>query len=272
MMIDPSATATLVTAVALLGLLTGSFLNIVICRVPAGKSLLLGSACPHCDSRIKLWQSIPVFGWLALRGRCGSCTAPISLRYPLVEVGTALAFAGVAVWWLVIPAAWPVLAAYLFLMAVTVVLACIDLNTFKLPNVIVLPAICVMGALLAITAVLSGDYQSLIRALIGSAVLTGFYGLLWWVWPGGMGFGDVKLAALLGLALGWIGWGALAVGSFSAFMLGGIMSGLIMRAEKGGRKARFPFGPWMLLGAWGGIFTGEQLTGWPVVLGLLGNG
>lgn len=252
------------------GLLIGSFLNVVIYRVPAGKSLLPSSRCPRCDAAIRPWQNIPVLSWLLLRGKCARCHTRIPIRYPLVELGTAVFFSVVTLWWLstataeTLSAVATQLAAYLFLAAVSVALALIDIDTFRLPNAIVVPSFAVLALLFTSSAALGEPWSQLGRALVGAALLTVFYGLLWFFWPGGMGFGDVKLAAVLGLALGWLGWGSFVVGAFAAFVCGGVFGVVLMALGKAGRKSRVPFGPWMLLGCWVGIFAGEELASWYV--------
>lgn len=252
------------------GLLIGSFLNVVVYRVPAGASLVPGSRCPNCDTAIRPWQNVPVLSWLVLRGKCAACKAPISLRYPLVEAGTGLAFAVTAWWWLNQgEIVWPsvtssllMLLAYLFLAAVSIALGLIDLDTSRLPDVIVLPSLLIFVVLAVAATVFGADPSSLGRATIAGGALALFYGLLWFFWPGGMGLGDVKLAALLGFALGWLGWGELFVGAFAAFVLGGIFSMLLILLKRAGRGTRIPFGPWMLLGAWLGIFSGAGVATW----------
>ena len=262
-----------VTLAGLFGLLLGSFLNVVTYRVPAGKSLLPSSRCPNCDAAIKPWQNVPVLSWIALRGRCASCKARISLRYPLVELGTGLTFAGIAWWWLGnnwvnqhgLTSAVLQLVALLYLAAVSIALALIDLDTFRLPNAIVLPSLVVLLTLLAAASVFAADgslWWPLARAAIGALALALFYAALWFFWPGGMGLGDVKLAAVLGLMLAWFGWGTLIVGAFAAFVFGGVFGVALVIAGRGGRKSRIPFGPWMLLGAWFAIFAGELLANW----------
>lgn len=262
-----------VTLAGLFGLLLGSFLNVVTYRVPAGKSLLPSSRCPNCDAAIKPWQNVPVLSWIALRGRCASCKARISLRYPLVELGTGLTFAGIAWWWLGnnwvnqhgLTSAVLLLVALLYLAAVSIALALIDLDTFRLPNAVVLPSLVVLLTLLAAASVFSVDgslWWPFARAAIGALALALFYAALWFFWPGGMGLGDVKLAAVLGLMLAWFGWGTLVVGAFAAFVFGGVYGVALMLAGRGSRKSRIPFGPWMILGAWFGIFVGEPLASW----------
>lgn len=286
-------TVFLIVVAGVLGLLIGSFLNVVAYRVPAGISLMRESRCPHCDARIKPWQNVPVVSWIALRGRCANCTARISARYPIVEAVTGVAFA-VVTWWgiavyegalgMTLPTylaspAWDgvveaaelwalplVVVAYLYLAAISIVLTLIDLDTHRLPNSIVLPSYVVAGILFTAAAWLTGDWFSLLRAGIGMAVLYTFYALLRLIRPGGMGGGDVKLAGVIGLYLGWLGWGALAVGAFAAFLWGGIFGIALIALRRAGRKSRIPFGPWMILGAWTGVFAGEPVGRWYVEL------
>lgn len=258
----------------LLGLLIGSFLNVVVYRVPNGISIAHPpSACPGCGETIQARDNVPVLSWLVLRGRCRTCGGTISLRYPLVELGTALAFIGVTIWVVVALGSSSVrfsgsivggalfLVAYLYLAAITVALALIDLDTKKLPNKIVLPSYLVGGVLLAVSAVLTGDLGAFGRALIGMAALWGFYFLLSVFSRGGMGYGDVKLAGVLGLYLGYLGWSELIVGAFAAFLLGGLFSIGLLVARRVGRKSGIPFGPWMLAGAWVGILFGAPIAG-----------
>jgi len=247
-----------------LGLVIGSFLNVVIWRVPRGLSIVSPpSACPKCAASIRRRDNIPVLSWVVLRGRCRDCDAPISRRYPLVELGTAALFVLVV---LRFDAGWPTLA-YLYLAAIAVALALIDLDVHKLPNAIVLPAYGVGLALLALASWGTGDWGALVRALIGSAALFAFYFLTVLVYPAGMGFGDVKLAGVVGLFLGWLGWGALIVGAFGAFLLGGVFSIALLVSGRATRKSGIPFGPWMLLGAAVGVAVGERL--WADYLSLM---
>src|SRR5690606_25443495 len=115
------------------------------------------------------------------------------------------------------------------------------------------------GVLLAVAGILPADYDSLIRAGIGTAVMFVAYFLMAIAYPGGMGFGDVKLAGVLGLFLAWLGWGELLVGAFAAFVLGGVFSIILLALRRAGRKSGIPFGPWMLAGAWVGIFLGDSI-------------
>jgi len=248
--------------VTVLGLLVGSFLNVVVWRVPRGESVVSPpSACPRCGARIAWYDNLPVVSWLVLRGRCRRCHEPISVRYPLVEAGTGILF-GLVAWHFGISWTTP---AYLYLAAISVALALIDIDTKRLPNAIVLPAYPVALALLTLASWNPGgepDWAALLRAVIGAAILYAVYFVTVLVYPAGMGFGDVKLAGVLGLYLGWYGWGALFVGWFAAFLFGGLFAVGLLVIGRAGRKSGIPFGPWMLLGAAVGIVAGQQLTEW----------
>jgi len=269
--------AFMLTVAGLLGLVIGSFLNVVVSRVPARIPLTRESRCPHCGARVRWWQNMPVISWVILRGRCASCAAHISVRYPLVELATGIAFVGVT--WLVLGrsmtettgagptagtgATWSaalVLIALLYFAAVSIVLTLIDLDTHRLPNSIVLPAYPIALLLVASASVLSGDVDAFVRALVGMAALYAFYFLLRLIRPGGMGGGDVKLAGVVGLYLGWTGWGALLVGAFAAFLLGGIVSLCLLATRRASGSTAIPFGPWMILGCWVGIVAGEAMS------------
>lgn len=242
----------------LLGLIIGSFLNVVIYRVPAGLSVVRPrSACPSCQTPIRSGDNIPVVSWLALRGKCRRCKAPISVRYPLVEATTGLLFAATTWWGLVtVPALLP---ALLYGVAVGVALFLIDVDTKRLPDAIVLPSYPVLAALLALAGVLSGQWP--VATVAGSA-------LVWWsvfylpykaTKGRGMGFGDVKLAPLLGAVLGVFGWGPALVGLMASFVFGVLVSIVLMRLGRAGRKSKIPFGPFMLLGTAFGVIAGDSV-------------
>jgi leader peptidase (prepilin peptidase)/N-methyltransferase len=266
--------------IGLFGILIGSFLNVVIYRVPLGKSIVSPpSACTQCAHEIKAYDNIPLVSWLLLRGQCRNCGTRISARYPLVELGTGVVFFAVSL--LFAPAilgaatvsaaiaASLVLVAFLYLAAVSVALALIDIDVRRLPNAIVLPSYVVALALFTSASVLTGDYSGLIRAAIAMAALALAYFLMAIIRPGGMGLGDVKLAGVIGIYLGWIGWGPLAVGAFGAFILGGVYALVLILSRRATRKSGVPFGPWMLAGAWLGIAAGTSIfTGYLSLFGL----
>ncbi len=241
----------------LIGLVIGSFLNVVIWRVPRGESIVSPpSACPKCGQEIRPYDNIPVVSWLVLRGRCRDCGNPISARYPLVEIGTALLFAGMG-WRFGL--SWE-LPAFLYFAAIAVALSLIDIDTKRLPNVITLPSYAVGGALLLLPAVIDGSWDGYLRAWVGALALFAFYFLLAFIYPAGMGFGDVKLAGLIGLYLGWLGWGSLLVGAFLGFLLGAVVGIALMVRGRAGRKTKIPFGPFMLMGAGIAVIWGQTLA------------
>src|SRR3954466_5240525 len=191
-----SLTALTVTGSALIGLVVGSFLNVVIHRVPRGQSIVRPrSHCPACENGIRPRDEIPVLSWLILRGRCRDCGVGISMRYPLVELLTAVVFVCLALRF----GPSSTLPAYLYLGAVSVALALIDLDTKRLPDAITLPSYPIGVALLAVAAVGDSSWSPLLRGLIGLAAMYAFYFALRFAYPKGMGFGDVKLAGVLGL-------------------------------------------------------------------------
>lgn len=274
-------TPVVLVGAAVIGLAVGSFLNVVVHRVPAGLSVVRpASACPGCGAEIRARDNIPVLSWVLLRGRCRNCGTGISLRYPLVEAGTGLAFVAVAVYFLpridaalgsglTAPGAFLELLAFLALAALTIALAIIDIEVQRLPNPIVLTGYIIAIVLLLPAALLLGRPEALLTALIGGAALFVFYLVVALIYPGGMGFGDVKLAGLLGLYLGYLGWPELIVGAFAAFLLGGIAALVLVLARRGGRKTRLPFGPFMLGGAWVGVVVGKPVAaGYLSVTGL----
>jgi leader peptidase (prepilin peptidase)/N-methyltransferase len=251
--------ATLLGLTAVLGLAVGSFLNVVVHRVPRGESLLRpGSHCPQCLVAVRLRHNVPVLSWLVLRGRCAHCRQPIGARYPLVEAGTAVLFVAVTARF----GATLELPAYLYLAAVAVTLALIDLDVRRLPNAIVLPSYVVGGLLLLPAAAVHSDWWSAGRGLLAMAALWAFYLALAFLYPGGMGFGDVKLAGLLGLYLGWLGWSSLWVGAFAGFLLGGLAGAGLLLAGRANRKTAIPFGPAMLAGALLALFVAGPVGAW----------
>ena len=251
--------AVLYALVTLFGLAVGSFLNVVIHRVPRGESLVHpGSHCPRCDAPVRPWHNVPVLGWLVLRGRCADCEAPIGVRYPLVELGTGLLFLALAVRFAHADQL-GALAAYLYFAAAGIALALIDLDVRRLPNAIVLPSYPVLAALLTIAAFVDGNWWALARAAIGGAGLFAFYLALALAYPAGMQFGDVKLAGVVGAILAYLSWPALFVGGFTAFLLGSIVGVTIIATGRGGRRTALPFGPFMIAGAFIAVFAADPL-------------
>ena len=250
-------TALLLALLAVVGLAVGSFLNVVVWRVPRGESVVTpASHCPACDAAVRSRDNVPVVSWLLLRGRCRDCRTPIAARYPLVEASTALVFVVLGAR---LGASWE-LPAFLYLGAVGVALALIDLDVKRLPDVLVLPSYAVALALLALPALLDHRWPDYGRAVLGGVVLYAGYFVLAYAYPAGMGFGDVKLAGVLGIYLGWLGWGSLAAGAFLGFLLGGVVGVALLASARATRKTAIPYGPFMLLGALLAVLAGGTLA------------
>lgn len=252
-------TPILVLTGILLGLAIGSFANVVAHRVPLRRSVVSPpSACPRCETRIRPADNIPVVSWLLLRGRCRDCNEPISVRYPVVEALTAALFVAVV---LVIGERW-VVAAYWWFVAVTVTLTLTDLDHKLIPNRILFPGTAVGVALLGLGSLLDGDPGMFGWAVVGGAGF--FLGLLGvaLVAKGGFGYGDVKLAFLLGLFTGYERPGVVFVAAFLAFLGGGLISVFLLALRIRGRKDAIPFGPYLVLGAYVALAVGDQIIDW----------
>ena len=237
---------------AAVGAIFGSFLNVVAYRLPRGESLSRPrSRCPQCQTPIKPYDNVPVLSWLALRGRCRSCRAPIPARYPLVEAMTGLLCAGVVL------AKGPdedaLLGLALVLLLVPITL--IDLDHRIIPNKLTLLGAVVAPVLVALTAP-----DALLEHLIAAVAAGGFFLLAALAYPRGMGMGDVKLAAVLGLFLGR----AVGPAVFVALVAGTLIGAAVI-ARKGaqeGRKTAVPFGPFLALGAVVALFAGDAMVDW----------
>lgn len=270
----------LIAGLGAFGAIIGSFVNVVIWRVPRGQSLLLPSRCVRCETRLRPLWNVPVVSWLVLRGRCGSCGTPVSARYLFIELATAAAFALVAWWYLAMNgglptsplstlAWWAGLVAFLWFAAAAIALAAIDFRYFRLPDVIVLPSVVAVTGLLALAAALTGDWSRLGSTLLGALAAFALYLIIVLVYPAGLGFGDVKLAPVIGAATGYVGFPALLWGVFAGFVLGAAVGIGLLISRRSTRRRAIPFGPWMLLGAWVGIVAGDAIMrGYLSVVGL----
>jgi leader peptidase (prepilin peptidase)/N-methyltransferase len=235
----------------LFGLVIGSFLNVVVWRLPRGESLASPpSHCPHCQAPVQPRDNIPVLSWLLLRGRCRSCGEPISARYPLVELATA------ALYVVVVAAKWDDAADIALGLAFVTVLipaTLIDIDHRIIPNRLLAPF-----AILALVIAVALDRDFLVEQLIAALAGAGFFFLAVLVKPGGMGMGDVKLAGVMGLYLGRAVGPAIFIG-----MIVGALAGVVVIARKGaaaGRKTKIPFGPALAFGGLIGLFCGDAIA------------
>ena len=241
------------------GLLIGSFLNVVIWRVPRKESIVRPpSHCPACDTPIAHRDNIPLVSWLLLRGRCRNCGEGISARYPFVELLTGLLFAAVGARF---AHSWA-LPAYLVLTGALIALSAIDLEHYLLPNRILYPVDAATIVLLAGAAALEHDWGAFGRGVAAGAVAFSIFFVIHMVSPRGMGFGDVRLSFLLGLCLGWIGWGEVAGGLFAGFLYGAVVGVVLIAVKIRGRKQQIPFGPFLAVGAMTFVLFGEPIVDW----------
>jgi leader peptidase (prepilin peptidase)/N-methyltransferase len=232
------------------GLLVGSFLNVVVYRLPRNESLMHPrSRCPSCETQLRAIDNIPVVSWLALRGRCHHCGAPISARYPLVELSTAVLYAAV------VATQDDAVRIVLGLLLVTalVPITLIDLDLRIIPNRITGPA--AVAALVAI-AVLDRDF--LVEAIVAGIAGGGFFLIAALLYPRGMGMGDVKLAAVLGLYLGRAVAPAILIALVSGVFVGAAI--MVRKGAVEGRKTAVPFGPFLALGGMIAFFVGNELV------------
>ena len=235
----------------LIGLSCGSFLNVCIHRLPRGESIVFPpSHCPRCGHRLAVRDLVPLFSYLCLKGRCRYCGGGISPRYPLVEALTGALFA--ALYWKFGPGL--LMLKYLFLISVLIVLSFIDLEHYLIPDRVIIFALA-GGVMINL---LTRDL-TVLSALIGLAVPSAFLLLLALASRGGMGGGDIKLAAVIGFFLGWP-MGLLAV--FLGCLLGGAVGAVLLLTRIKGRKDAIPFGPFLSGGAVITIFWGDLVLNW----------
>jgi leader peptidase (prepilin peptidase)/N-methyltransferase len=249
-----------IAAAALLGLAIGSFLNVVIYRVPQEMSLSHPSSrCPACGHPIRNRHNVPLVSWLILRGRCADCSARISVRYPLVELATSVLFVAMTLQMARLHIL-PALPAFLFFAAIGIALTLIDVDLHRLPNAIVLPSYPILALMLTIAALAQDEPARLVRAAICGMALFLLYFVMAFAYPAGMGLGDVKLAGIVGAMLGFLSYQSALVGAFAAFLTGGLVGMLVIASRRGSRKSHLPFGPFMILAALLAVFAGNPIA------------
>lgn len=235
-----------------LGLVVGSFLNVVISRYPQEQIITGRSRCPHCRATLKWRETIPLFSFITLRGRCHRCSAPISWRYPLVELITGLGFALIGISLLESPffSLWLVV-----LFTISVLIFFYDLHTLTIPD----PFVIVFFIVSAVGIILFERDTIVIRALSGVA-LGAFFWILFAVsrgrWIGG---GDVRLGFVLGF---WLGWPAATVALFGAYLLGLVVVLPLLLFGKTNSRSRIAFGPFLIASAWIAFLWGKEILNW----------
>jgi leader peptidase (prepilin peptidase) / N-methyltransferase len=266
----------LIAVVAIIGLMVGSFLNVVIYRLPKmierswqlqcaelrGESVETipafniatpRSECPNCKHRITFWENIPILSYIFLRGRCSECHFPISIRYPLVEVFTAM-LSGFVAWHFGF--GWLLLAALIFVWAL-IALAAIDIDTQLLPDDITLPLVW-LGILVNMHTGFTDLHSSIIGAIVGYLSLW----IIYWIYKlitgkEGMGYGDFKLLAAIGA---WLGWSVLPLVILLSSLVGGIVGLGLIIISKHNKNVMISFGPYLAGGALIALLWGQSIT------------
>lgn len=248
--------AILIVVCACFGLAIGSFLNVVIYRVPRNESIVKPrSKCPSCGVAILERDNIPVLSWLLLRGRCRNCALPISPRYPLVELAGGALFAGAAAR---LGYNWD-LPMVLVLLSSLLALSFIDVEHLVLPKKIIYPTLIMMSGLLVLDAGLTKDWHRLLVAVICAAAWFVIFYVMNFASPRALGYGDVRLAPVLGLGLGWFGWRYVVLGFFAANLIGAVIGVSLIAMKKMTRKQQIPYGVFLALGAALAIYAGPEL-------------
>jgi leader peptidase (prepilin peptidase) / N-methyltransferase len=248
--------AILICGCGLFGLAIGSFLNVVIYRVPRHQSIVSPrSACPKCATPIRERDNIPIVSWIVLRGKCRTCREPISIRYPLVELTCAALFAGAAArlgynW---------ALPAFLIFLASLLALSAIDVELLVLPKVIIYPTLLALAVLLTVAAGVTNDWH---RLLIATLCAVGWFVVFFainFASPRSLGFGDVRLSLVLGLGLGWLGIRFVILGFFAANLVGAIIGLVLIATKKMSREQPIPYGVFLALGAAIALYAGPEI-------------
>jgi leader peptidase (prepilin peptidase) / N-methyltransferase len=255
MITHPHVLAAIVSGV--FGLAIGSFAGVVADRVPRKESIVRPpSHCTSCEAPLRNWDNIPVVSYLVLRGTCRNCKAKIPPRDLYVELATCASFAAIAAR---VPTFWAV-PAYLILATGLVALSAIDFEHKRLPTPIILVTAGACTVLLVLASWQSHRFGHFIPAAIGAAACFAVFFAIWFISPRAMGFGDVRLAALCGGALGWIGGATVFVGMFAGFVFAVIPSLVMLARGKATGKTQIPFGPFIAMGTVVGVCIGPVVT------------
>jgi len=250
-------TTLVVIASVVMGLVIGSFLTVVVDRVPRGASVMAPpSECGACCHRLTAPDMVPIGSWVALRGRCRHCGAPIGIEPLVIESLNTALFVAFGLKF----GAHAVLTAFWCLAAALVALVWIDLHEFRLPREITYVAFTISLMIMMNAAVIDREFESFRDALIGAGIALAIMAVIYFASRGGMGDGDVRLAPLLGLHLGYVSLAIVPVGLFFGFLIGAVVGVVMMAASKAGRKTALPFGPFLAAGTVLAIFVGQDFV------------
>lgn len=250
-------TTVVVIACAVMGVLIGSFLTVVVDRVPHGGSVVAPpSACGACGNRLTALDLVPIGSWVVLRGKCRHCGNQIGIEPLVIEIATATIFVLFGLRF----GADPVLIAFCILGAALVALVWIDLHEFRLPREITYTAFVLSSIAIVVAGLVDDERERIWQAFLGAAIALAIMGGIFLLAQkmGGMGDGDVRLAPLLGLHMGWLNPGIVPIGLFFGFLLGAVVGVAMMGAGKAGRKTALPFGPFLALGTVIAVFIGQE--------------
>jgi leader peptidase (prepilin peptidase)/N-methyltransferase len=248
----------LIVVVVVAGLVIGSFLTVVVDRVPRGESVNAPpSRCGSCGLRLGPLDLVPVFSWLALRGKCRRCRAPIGIDPIVIELTNAGLYVLMAIRFEDMRAAIP---AYCILMSVLIAQTWIDLTTKRLPREITYTGVVLGGIALTIAAIVLDEPERIWMMALGALIALATMWLIYAASRGGMGDGDVRLAPLLGMYLGWLNPGIVLPGLFFGFLAGAVVGVVMMAFDRAGRRTAVPFGPFLALGTVVAIFVGQHFV------------
>ena len=247
---------------AVYGLLIGSFLTVVVDRVPRGASIVSpGSACGSCGLRLGPRDLVPVFSWFVLGGKCRRCRTDIGIEPLVLELTTGALFTATAVRFHL---SWE-LPAFAILATGLVALTWIDLRTKRLPREITYTTLLVGAPFLVVAALARDEPRRILWAAAGAVIALAAMGALYVISRGGLGDGDVRLSPLLGAYLGWLGLGYVPLGLFLGFVYGAVVGVAAMAVGRAGRKTAIPFGPFLAAGTITAVFAGRTMIDaiWP---------
>jgi leader peptidase (prepilin peptidase)/N-methyltransferase len=250
-------TALVVVACVVMGLLIGSFLTVVVDRVPRGASIMAPpSACGACGHRLTALDLVPVVSWVALRGKCRHCGATIGKEPLVIELANTALFVAFGLEF----GAEIVLLAFWCLAAALVALVWIDLHEQRLPREITYTAFVISSIVIVIAGLVDDERDKIFDAFLGAGIALAIMGVIYLASRGGMGDGDVRLAPLLGLHLGYLNPAIVPVGLFFGFLIGAVVGVVMMITSKAGRKTALPFGPFLAAGTVLAVFVGQEFV------------
>ena len=250
-------TTLVLVACAVMGLLVGSFLTVVVDRVPRGGSVVAPpSACGACGNRLTAPDLVPIGSWVALRGRCRHCGNPIGREPLIIETATAALFVLFGLEF----GADVALIAFCVLAAALVALVWIDVQTKRLPREITYTAIALSAPVLVVASIVNDEPERIWQAALGAGIALAIMGAIYLASRGGMGDGDVRLAPLLGMHLGYLNPGIVPIGLFLGFLLGAVVGVAAMTLGSAGRKTALPFGPFLAAGTVLAVFIGQEIV------------